>query len=216
MISLIVAISVAGSTEQAVSAAWARIWHRVRGEGAEADRLDLGAGGGGRVEERLHVVVGRRERVGGEEDAVGDLAGTPHHRGVERVGTDDGHVAEPGRVHLLEQRRDLRHHHRREQRLRCRIEARHLVDLRREVLVGEAEREVLDERAAGLLERLGEVLGVAREVHVVGRRERDGRRQALVDRELGGRGRLHRIAEAGEERASRRDPRAEGRSTPCR
>ena len=200
--SAIVSISVGPSSEQAVSAAWA---NTLTTSEARAPKLTVSISApavGGRVEERLHAVVVAGERVGGERHAVGDVAGAPHDGGVEAVGADHLDVAEPGGLELLEQHAGARHDHRRVEHVGRRVERGQLVHLRREVLVGDAEREVPDDLAARLGEGLGERRRRVREVRVVGRRERHGRRRPPLGGELGGGRGLHRVAEAHQERAA--------------
>ena len=178
--------------------------HDIGRQGSEADRLDVGAGSLGGVQELLHAVVLARERVGGEGHVIGDVAGAPHDRGVEAVRADDLDVAQAGGLQLLEQHAGSGHDHRRVEHVGRRIELRQLVDLRREVLVGDAEREVAYDLTAGFGEGRGERRGGVREVGVVGRGERHRRGGATVGGELGSGRRLHRVTEAHQERAAGR------------
>ena len=207
-----VSIRVGPSSEQAVSAASAKT---LTTSEASAPKLtvSISAPASAAASRNSATPLLRPgERVGREGHAVGHLAGTPHDRGVEAVGTDDLDVAQPGGVQLLEQHAGARHDHRRVEDVGRRVERGQLVDLRREVLVGDAEREVAHHLAAGLGEGLREGGRGVREVRVVGRRERDRRRGAPLGGELGRRRALHRVAEAHQEGAPRRVGHAPGRS----
>ena len=84
-----VSIRVGPSSEQAVSAAWAKT---LTTSEASAPKLTVSISSPASAAASRNAATpfsGRGERVGGEGDPVGHLAGAPHDGGVEAVGADD-------------------------------------------------------------------------------------------------------------------------------